>query len=89
MTKEFYPLSGRSQPLIVSHSLLMNVIMYMNKENFSFVRVKPSQNYCIYMKERHNFITEILNIEYYGDHQEPQGWFKTSMWWLYVYQEKR
>ena len=27
-----------------SHSLLMNVIMYMNKENFSFVREKPTFN---------------------------------------------
>ena len=31
----------------------------------------------------------ILHIEYHGDHQESQGWFKTYMWWLYVYQEER
>ena len=49
MTKECYPLLVRSQPLIVipanqaindkSHFLLMNVIVYKNKENLPFVRV--------------------------------------------------
>ena len=51
---------------------MMNVIIYMNKDNFIPINMEVTLSLLRRYYKLHNFITEILNIECYGDHQESQ-----------------